>query len=71
MDKVERFRQQNEELTGKRVRCINMVDIYNPVKSGVEGTIECVDDVGTIHVKWDNGSGLGLVQGEDEYKILD
>ena len=70
MDKVERFRTQNEDLTTKRVRCINMNDDH-PVEEGVEGTITCVDDMGTIHVKWDNGRTLGLVQGEDTYKILD
>ena len=70
MDNVERFRQQNDDLTDKRVRCINMTDEFNPVKEGVEGTITCVDDMGTIHVNWDNGRRLGLVQGEDVYQIL-
>ena len=26
-----------------------------------------VDDVGTVHVRWDNGSTLGLVPGEDRW----
>jgi transcription antitermination factor NusA-like protein len=63
------YRLQSEELKGKRVRCIKMNDEY-PVPSGIIGTIMYVDDIGTIHVKWDNGSTLGLVQNEDEYKIL-
>jgi hypothetical protein len=36
-----------------------------------EGTITYIDDIGTIHVKWDNGSTLGLVPQEDQYEILD
>ena len=63
------YREQSEELKGKRVRCIQMNDKY-PVPSGTEGTITYVDDIGTIHVTWDNGSTLGLVQGEDKYQII-
>jgi Domain of unknown function (DUF4314) len=29
-----------------------------------------IDDNGTVHVKWDSGSILGLVPGEDEWDVL-
>lgn len=32
---------------------------------GTTGTVRHVDDIGTIHVAWDNGSTLGVVYGED------
>lgn len=32
---------------------------------GTEGTVRGVDDMGGIMVRWDNGSGLSLVYGED------
>lgn len=32
---------------------------------GIHGTVKHVDDIGTIHVHWDNGSSLGIVYGED------
>ena len=32
---------------------------------GLTGTVQCVDDRGSIHVKWDNGSTLALLQEED------
>ena len=38
--------------------------------SGTKGTVVCVDDIGTIHVNWDNGSSLGLVFGEDGFHII-
>jgi len=63
------YREQSEELKGKRVRCIQMNDKY-PVPSGTMGTINHVDDKGTIHVHWDNGSSLGLVPDEDKYQII-
>jgi len=38
---------------------------------GTKGTVTRVDDTGTIHVKWDNGSGLGIVPGVDMCKRID
>ena len=32
---------------------------------GTCGVVEFVDDIGTIHVHWDNGSSLGVVRNED------
>ena len=29
-----------------------------------------VDDIGTLHMKWQNGSGLGVVVGEDSFKVI-
>jgi len=63
------YKEQSKELSGKRLRCIEMKDLY-PVPSGTMGTIINVDDVGTVHVKWDNGSTLGLVPNEDSYEIV-
>jgi hypothetical protein len=31
----------------------------------IKTTVLCVDDMATIHVAWDNGSGLGVAYGED------
>ena len=54
---------------GMRVRLISMDDCQAP-PAGTEGTIRYVDDMGTIHVRWDTGSGLGLVFGEDGFEIV-
>lgn len=45
---------------GKRVRLIKCNDPWTTLNSGEEGTIEFVDDMGTVHVQWDNGHTLGL-----------
>ena len=37
--------------------------------SGTIGTVTCVDDIGTIHMMWNNGSSLGLVP-DDEFVIV-
>ena len=33
---------------------------------GIRGTVIGVDDTASILVRWDNGSGLNVVYGEDE-----
>ena len=50
---------------GSRIRLTEMVDEQWPVEPGSRGTLEYIDDVGTIHVRWDNGRGLGIVPGAD------
>ena len=49
---------------GTRVKLIKMDDVKAPPK-GTKGTVRGVDDVGSIMVSWDNGSGLSVVYGED------
>ncbi len=58
------------DLIGKRVRLVRTSDPYTNLKSGDEGVVDHIDDIGTVFVKWDNGSGLGLVQGEDSYWVV-
>lgn len=42
------------------------------IPAGTRGTVVCVDDIGSIHMKWDNGRGLALIPGEDSFaKIAD
>lgn len=49
---------------GTRVVLIRMDDEQAPMRE-TEGTVEFVDDIGTVHISWDNGSCLGAVIGED------
>lgn len=49
---------------GTRVKLLRMDDVQAP-PIGTLGTVVCVDDIATIHVKWDNGSGLGVAYGVD------
>ena len=49
-------------LIGKRVMLLHTEDPYTRLQRGDEGTVTHIDDYGTVFVKWDNGSTLGLVQ---------
>ena len=56
---------------GTRIELIHMDDPFAPVPSGTKGTVDFVDDMGTIHMKWDNGRTLGLLPEEDDFKIIE
>ena len=48
-----------------RIMMVYSADPFAPIEGGTEGTISSVDDIGTIHVNWDNGRCLGVILGED------
>ena len=54
---------------GSRVELLKMDDVQAP-PIGTRGTVDGVDDIGSIMVNWDNGSGLSIAYGEDECKVV-
>ncbi len=50
--------------SGTIVKLLSMEDLQAP-KKGTLGKVFHVDDTGTIHVKWETGSTLGVVYGVD------
>ena len=66
-DTLSRLREQYP--AGTRIELLNMDDVQAP-PVGTRGTVEGVDDIGNLMVRWDNGSGLNLVPGVDEYRIV-
>jgi hypothetical protein len=56
---------------GMRIKMISMTDDPNPILMRTEGTIRLVDDMGVIHVKWDDGRVLGVIPGVDKYRLLE
>ena len=59
---VERIRR--EYPAGTRVELLQMDDPQAP-PIGTQGTVMGVDDTGSLLMRWDNGSGLSVVLGED------
>ena len=59
---VERIRR--EYPAGTRVELVRMDDPQAP-PIGTLGTVLGVDDTGSLLMRWDNGSGLNVVYGED------
>lgn len=56
---------------GARVKLLHMDDPYTKLQAGDMGTVKCVDDIGTIHVKWDRGGSLGIVFGVDSCEKIE
>jgi hypothetical protein len=67
-EEVEAVRQTYPN--GTRVELVKMDDPYTKLRQGDLGTVNHVDDAGTVFVKWDCGPGLGVVYGVDEIKIV-
>ena len=61
-DTVERIRRDYP--AGTRVELVRMDDAQAPL-TGTLGTVLGVDDTGSLLMRWDNGSGLNVVYGED------
>ena len=55
---------------GTRIMLLHMSDNLNPVPPNTKGTVDHVDDIGTLHCTFDNGRGFGVVPGEDSFRTL-
>lgn len=55
---------------GLRIKLLRMDDPQAPPK-GTLGTCTGVDDAGHILMRWDNGSRLNLIYGEDVFDIVE
>ena len=64
---VERIRERYP--VGCRVELVRMNDVQAP-PIGTKGIVVGVDDAGSIMVRWDSGSSLNVVYGEDSCRIL-
>ena len=54
---------------GTRVELLQMDDVQAP-PIGTKGTVLGVDDIGSIMVAWDNGSGLSVAYGADHCRVV-
>lgn len=64
---IKRIKEQYPK--GTEIELISMED-SQAVPSGTHGIVDFVDDMGTIQMTWDNGSSLGLIAGEDQFKVI-
>lgn len=63
-DEVARLRMKYP--AGTKIILHHMDDPY-PVPEGTVGEVVTVDDAGSIHVAWSNGSSLALIEGVDDF----
>ena len=55
---------------GTKIRLNHMDDPYAPIPDGTVGEVQYVDDAGSIHMIWQNGRTLSLIDGVDDFTII-
>lgn len=61
---------KDEYKKGTIIELVRMGDDMQRLPAGSRGVVSRVDDMGTIHMNWDSGSSLGLIKGEDEFRVI-
>ena len=65
---AQRYKEQYPE--GTRILLLHMGDDPRPVEDDMRGTVKYVDDMSTVHCRFDNGRQLGIIPGEDSFRKL-
>lgn len=55
---------------GDRVVLIETSDPYTDLQPGTEGVVRLIDEVGFIHVEWEDGTDLALSPLRDEFEAV-
>lgn len=70
---TEAFIRQLRDRYSEGVR-VELESLYDPcrtkLRTGDQGTVMSVDAYGTIFVDWDCGISLGLIYGDDVFRIV-
>ena len=55
---------------GTKIQLISMRNEKYPILPGTIGEVIHIDDMGSIHMKWQNGSSLALIPEVDSFKVV-
>ena len=75
MNEWERLRRNAKNLRQRypkgTVVCLAYMEGEPSMPSGLKGTVEFVDDIGQIHVSWENGRMLALnTEASDRFSVV-
>ena len=65
---LEQLRKQYPK--GTKLQMITMRNEKYPILPGTIGEVTHIDDLGSIHMKWQNGSSLALIPEVDSFKVV-
>lgn len=60
---------RNQYPNGTKIELVEMDDVQAP-PVGTVGTVRGVDDLGSLLVRWENGSSLSVIDGVDKVKKI-
>lgn len=66
-DRLEQLRKRYPE--GTKIELVEMDDVQAP-PVGTVGIVQGVDDLGSLLVRWENGSSLSVIDGVDRVKKI-
>lgn len=66
-ERVEQLRKQYPK--GTKIELVEMDDVQAP-PVGTVGIVQGVDDLGSLLVRWENGSSLSVIDGVDRVKKI-
>ena len=71
-DRLEKLAKELREKypPGTRIELNHMEDEFAPVEEGTRGTVHFIDDIGQIHMLWDNGRTLPINTETDTFRAL-
>ena len=71
-DKGRQMAEVNKKLypPGTRIELVSMGNDPRPIEPGTRGTVDLVDDMGTLHCTFDNGRKLGVCLEEDRIRVI-
>lgn len=65
---LEQLRKQYPK--GTKLQLISMRNEKYPILPGTVGEVTHIDDAGSIHMRWENGSSLALIPEVDSFKAV-
>ena len=70
-EQAQRARKVKEEYpAGTRILLVHMDDDPHRIPDNTRGTVKGVDDIGTVHVLFDNRRNMGVIPGIDDFRKL-
>ena len=61
---------RKQYLVGTKIQLISMRNEKYPILPGTIGEVTHIDDMGSIHMKWQNGSSLALIPEVDSFNVV-
>ena len=66
---LEQLRKQYPK--GTKLQMITMRNEKYPIPPGTVGEVTHIDDMGSIHMKWENGSFLAIIPEVDSFRVAE